>query len=140
MNTEYYLNYAASSLFSTTAHTPPTFYIGVSTTTPTTSGTGYTEPSTSAGYARMKISSFTTPSKGVIKNPNNIVFPTSTGRWGTITHLVIFDSQTVGEGNLLMFCEIPQPRLMVAGQTLTILKNSLILDTQNPSHNQWGVI
>lgn len=57
MNTTYFLNCVAGNVFNTkTSPALPTeYYLGLSTTAPAVGGTGATEPSSSAGYARVKL-------------------------------------------------------------------------------------
>lgn len=82
--TDYYANTMLTSLFSNA-------YIGLSTTTPNTDGTGVTEPA-SGGYSRVSATSGSfTASDGSVKNTGYIYFPEATADWGTITHLCIFD-------------------------------------------------
>lgn len=58
MNTTYFLNCAAGNIFNTKTSPalPKTYYIGLSTSAPAINGTGVNEPSTDAGYARVKLS------------------------------------------------------------------------------------
>lgn len=60
MNTNYFLNCVAGNVFGTKTDPaiPTTYYIGLSTTTPNTNGSGVDEPSTVAGYARVQLSDF----------------------------------------------------------------------------------
>lgn len=95
---------------------PASYYIGLSTTTPSADGTGVTEPSASAGYARVLVSSLSASSDGTVSNTSIIEFSKSTGSWGTVTHAVLFDengnvcwasplssSQNVSSDNTLIF-------------------------------------
>ena len=94
MNTTYFLNCAAGNIFNTKTSPalPKTYYIGLSTSAPAINGTGVNEPSTDAGYARVKLSSLGEPVDGVVTNSQAINFNESTASWGTITHFVIYDS------------------------------------------------
>lgn len=82
------------------AFTMPTVYLGYSTTAPNASDGNVTEP-TGNGYARVQApaSSWTSASAGAITNSADIVFPTASGSWGTVTHVVAYDALT--SGNLL---------------------------------------
>jgi len=68
-------------------------YIALSTTTPSADGSNFTEPASSAGYARVLIGSYsqaatqvmTTPSNGETENSTIIFFPEATSSWGTVT-------------------------------------------------------
>lgn len=135
MNTTYFINCIAGNIFrsKTSPALPTQYYIGLSKTAPSTSGANVTEPSTSDGYSRIKLDSLSAPSNGVVKNLSDINFPESTGSWGVISHFVIYDSQAVGSGNLLMYGELSTPRTIEASTTLIIPSNLLILTTQNPS-------
>ncbi len=93
----------------------PVCYIGLSTTTPSADGSGFTEPSTEDGYARVLIGEYTssaswamdTPSGGETSNTALIVFPEPLNAWGTVTHFGLFDSP-IG-GNLVAFYALTAP-------------------------------
>jgi hypothetical protein len=135
MNTTYFLNCVSGNVFNTktSPSLPKTYYIGLSTSTPTISGSGVTEPSTTNGYARLKLSSLGTPTDGVVTNSSDINFAESTGSWGTITHFVIYDSATVGSGNLLMYGELTTSRTVETATIMTIKAGYLQLYVQNPT-------
>ena len=80
MNTTYFLNCAAGNIFNTKTSPalPKTYYIGLSTSAPAINGTGVNEPSTDAGYARVKLSSLGEPVDGVVTNSQAINFNEST--------------------------------------------------------------
>jgi hypothetical protein len=80
-------------LFGATALTAPAdYYIGLSTTTPTDTGTNFTEPSGNA-YARVQKTNNATnwPAASaadptVKSNGTAVTFATASGSWGTVTH------------------------------------------------------
>lgn len=92
MNTAYWKNKIMSDTF---INTQNVFYIGLSSTAPNSSGEGVSEPEDGVGYARVQITSFSSPSDGVVKNGNTIAFPMSTGAWFTnetmASYWVMFD-------------------------------------------------
>lgn len=92
MNTAYWKNKIMSDTF---INTQNVFYIGLSSTAPNSSGEGVSEPGDGVGYARVQITSFSSPSDGVVKNGNTIAFPMSTGAWFTnetmASYWVMFD-------------------------------------------------
>lgn len=135
MNTTYFLNCAAGNLYGTKKDPaiPTSYYIGLSTTAPNVNGTNVTEPSTSSGYARVQLTNLSQPSAGVVTNQSAINFNESTASWGTITHFVIYDSVTVGSGNLLMYGALTTPRVVDANTIMTIKENYLSLSAQNPA-------
>lgn len=134
MNTTYFLNAVAGNLFQTKTDPvlPTEYFIGLSSTAPNINGSNVGEPSTSAGYARVKLSSLGEPNDGVVTNESAINFNESTASWGTITHFVIYDSATVGEGNLLMYGALSTPRSVEAATIMTIKEGYLKLSAQNP--------
>jgi len=93
-------NQVQDYLFGGVSFTPPaTLYLGLSTTTPSVTGSNITEPS-GAGYARVAItnnkSNFSYSTSGCVLNTGSIVFPESSGSWGTILSVVLFDASTSG--------------------------------------------
>lgn len=135
MNTNYFLNCVAGNVFGTKTDPaiPTTYYIGLSTTTPNTNGSGVDEPSTDAGYARVQLTTLSEPLDGVVTNSQAINFNESTASWGTITHFVIYDSPTVDSGNLLMYGKLSTPRSVETATIMTIKEGYLKLSAQNPT-------
>ena len=135
MNTTYFLNLASGNLFQTktTPAIPSRLYIGLSSTAPTLAGGNVNEPLTSAGYARVELTSLSEPTDGVVTNEQAINFNESTASWGTITHFVIYDSDAVGSGNLLMYGALSTPRSVETATIMTIKEGYLNLSAQNLS-------
>ena len=103
----------------------------VGTTAPKIDGTGCIEPSSSAGYSRIKLEKLSEPENGVISNRESISFGESSDSWGTITHFVIYDAQT--GGNLLMYDALTSPRSVEEATVVTIKNGSLLLTLANPA-------
>lgn len=135
MNTTYFLNCAAGNLFGTKTNPaiPSSYYIGLSITAPNVNGTNVTEPSESAGYKRVALTTLSEPASGVVTNTQAINFNESTASWGTITHFVIYDSEEVGSGNLLMYGVLSTPRSVETATIMTIKEGYLSLSAQNPT-------
>lgn len=135
MNTTYFLNCTAGNVFGSkkTPALPEQYYIGLSTSAPEMDGTGVTEPSASAGYKRVLLDSLSEPATGVVSNEADINFEESTANWGTVTHFVIYDAETVGGGNLLMYGTLSTPRSVETATVMTIKAGYLKLSTQNPT-------
>lgn len=133
MNTTHFLNRVAGNLFRTeiSPAIPTEYYIGLSTTEPTMSGTNVSEPSTSAGYGRVLLENLSAPVNGVVTNTANINFEESTTSWGTVTHFVIYDAEI--NGNLLMYGALSTPRVVEAATVMTIRQDYLRLSAQNPA-------
>jgi hypothetical protein len=119
-----------NALFSKTSNfgdldTPPTIYVGLSTSTPTVSGGNVTEPSgvTVSDYARVATAAAdwgtaTNADPSVIQNAEIVEFPeleTAAEAWGTITHFVLFDAAT--SGNVIGWGALSTSRSPVLGDT-----------------------
>ena len=89
------------------------------------------EPASSAGYKRVKLTVLSEPTAGVIKNTAAVSFDESTANWGTMTHFVIYDALT--GGNLLMFDELSSARNVETATIVTIKAGSLTLTLSNPT-------
>lgn len=73
-----------------------TYYIGLSTTTPTVSGSSFTEPSTSTGYRRVQMSNMGTASDGQIQNSDYFFHFEALSDIGTVTHFGVFTGASGG--------------------------------------------
>ena len=133
MNTTYFLNQVMGNLFKTkeTPALPSEYYIGLSSTAPNISGGNVTEPLSNSGYKRVKLENLSEPADGVITNEQAISFDESTGSWGTMSHVVIYDA--LEAGNLLMYDTLSTPRNVEAATIVTIKANSLTLTLSNPA-------
>lgn len=113
---------------------PATIYIGLATAI-SGDGTTFTEVSTSGtGYARITVTAnqtnFPAAVSGSTSNGVAFSFPTATTAWGTIVAFGVFDSGTVGSGNLLLWGDIvvsgvPTPKAIGAGDTASFGINGL---------------
>jgi hypothetical protein len=98
-----YANLVLDLIFSkATNNAAATYYIGLSSTTPTNSGTNVTEPS-GGNYARVAVTNnatnFPAASGRAKSNGTTIVFPTATADWvagANLTHFVIYDAASAG--------------------------------------------
>ena len=105
-----------------TSYTMPTVYVGLSSTTPTATGTNVTEPS-SGSYARVATSGTTwnAASAGSLTNATGIAFPTATGDWlsaANLTHAVLYDASS--GGNFLGFSALATAKNCLNGDQLTL--------------------
>lgn len=105
-----------------TSFTMPTNYLGLSSTTPTISGTNVTEPSTGS-YARVATSgsSWTAAASGVSVNAATLTFPTASADWvsaANLTYGVAYDAST--SGNLLYFGALTTAKPVLNGDTVSI--------------------
>ena len=131
MNTTYFLNLVAGNVFhtDTSPGLPTKYYLGLSRTAPTASGTNVIEPSSSAGYARVELTNLSAPNGGSVTNTSNIEFPESTASWGTVTHFVVYDAQT--GGNLLIYNPLAASRTVEAATVITVRADGLELRVLN---------
>lgn len=87
------------------AFTRPTVYVGASTADPGEDASGLAEPAESANYGRIPTSPTTdwdSWAAGIVDNTGVLSFSVASASWGLITHVCMFDAQSVGAGNLLM--------------------------------------
>lgn len=131
MNTTYFLNLVSGNVFGSkkSPAIPEKYYLGLSSTAPSLDGSGATEPGSGTGYARVELTSLSTPINGVVTNSDAIDFAESTAEWGTMTHFVIYDA--LSKGNLLMYGELSASRKVEANTIMTIKLGSLNLSVVN---------
>lgn len=124
MNSTYWLNKIMDTMYN---GTETEFYIGLSSTKPNSDGSGVTEP-TENNYARVKIEAFTPADIGMVKNPEVIEFPRSTGTWfdfeAKAAYWVLFDGST-SEAHLLSCGELDEPKTIESNTSITIAKGTL---------------
>lgn len=131
MNTQYWVNRMMKMVFGGSGE----FYLGLSSTSPSSDGTGITEPS-SGGYARARIDKFTEPANGEVKNAGMILFPQSTGEWFTsankATHWVLFDGDG-SSANVLAGGALSEPIIVSIDTTVKIPAESLSITLTDAS-------
>jgi hypothetical protein len=106
---DYWENKILNHIFGKGSYTPPTIYVGLSTTNPTDNGSGLSEPSGN-GYARVQTSAsdWKAAANGSLNNTSNITFAQATGNWGTVSHFTLFDAATAG--NMLAYDALSQSK------------------------------
>lgn len=106
-----------------------TTYVALFTTDPTDAGTG-TEVS-GGGYKRMQIN-FGSPEpsgdKTIIKNTNEIKFPTTTANVGTVSHFAIYDSIT--SGNMLVYGALKKPRALEEDSQMSLDPDAIVISVR----------
>jgi hypothetical protein len=132
MNSTRFKNIIMGNIFrtDTSVSIPTNYYIGLSSTEPNVGGTNVTEPSSSTGYGRVRLTSLSAPNDGIITNTSVIQFNESTANWFTAsnpaTHYVIFDAPT--GGNLLMYNKLTTSRVIETDTIATIKANTLYIE------------
>ncbi len=118
------------------AYTPPAeLWLGLHTSAPSDSTYGH--EATFGGYVRKKLNSLTAEPQTetvagdvdiVVTNGSAIVFPQSTGPAGQIvSHWAIWDSETVGDGNILYSGALVSARLVVVDDRVVVPEKSIQL-------------
>lgn len=114
---------------------PATYYVGLSTTTPTSTGANFTEPGGS-NYARVAVTNNTTNfPASTAANPTNksngteIAFPTPSGSWGTPTHFGLFTAAS--GGTPVDWGAITSPQAISSGATVRFPVGTLVLRMQD---------
>ena len=116
--------------FGGTSYTPPaTWYIGLSTTSTGSSGSAATEP-TDATYARVAVTNnhttgFSVATTGCLVNSGSIVFPQSSGSWGTIVDVVLYD--LISGGNVWYYQALSSPRAISGSSVVQFLPGALTI-------------
>jgi hypothetical protein len=138
--TNYAINKMLDYDFGSVSYTPPgTYYMGLSTTTSAASsiaisGSLMTEPS-SGSYARIAISndktSFSVASTGSLVSIVDMTFAESSGSWGTITNVGLWDNATTGSGNLWFFQQLPTSKVIQANTIVTFSASSIYFSITN---------
>lgn len=116
------------------AFSPPIgLYIGLHTSAP--SDSTYGNEATFSGYTRKPLNSLTATvspdsptgdADVVVTNGSAVVFEPSTSAAGqTITHWAIWDSELVGDGNVLYSGSLTSSRLVTTGDSVVIPENAV---------------
>ena len=109
-----------ATLRNTSYTSPTTVYVALYTSDPTDADSG-TEVS-GGSYARTAVT-FGAPSNGVATNNADVTFPTSTGSWGTVTHVGVRDATTAG--NLLYHASLTTSKTVGTGDIFKISSGNL---------------
>lgn len=126
-------------LFTDPAYTPPaTYYVGLSTTTPTVDGANFTEPS-AGSYVRIATTaadwspaSDSSPSQKT--NTAGFVWPMATADWAAGADLVafgLFDADTAGA--LVITGPLAVPKSVMAGDTPVCNPGRLVIKLGDPA-------
>jgi len=120
-------------IFRTASFTKPTVLaVALCTAAPTDASTGATITEVSGGsYARVQRdpldANWTAASStdGLTDNAADITFPTATANWGTVTHVAVLDSVTLGAGNVLFWGALDASKVVNNGDTFKFLAGAL---------------
>lgn len=95
-------------------------YLALSSTTPNQDGSNFTEPSSTAGYARAVVGLsnqsatqvMSAPTNGTTQNKEIIFFPEASSSWGTLTHFGLYSAAS--GGNLILYGALSSPITVAA--------------------------
>ena len=123
------LNWVATTTPMTGPNTrPTTWFLGLSTTVPTSTAGGVTDP-VGNGYSRKSITF--SPASGnpaQCANTTLLQFSASGGDWGTIVYGLIWDALTLG--NCWAMGPLANPKLIQNGDTLQFQPAALAIGLQ----------
>ena len=119
-----------------TAYTVPSWYVALSTTTPTEAAGSFTEP-TAGAYARFQVTGATwnAASSG---NPSStsygavITMNQATGGWGTVTHFGLFSVATLSTGLVRFWGTLDQAKAIQTNDTASFAANTLLIKLGDP--------
>lgn len=114
---------------------PVNLYLALCTATPTASETGGTIPevANSNAYARQAINpshaDWTDPTVNpyTTSTAADIVFPTATGSWGTVTSFALVDSGAYGAGNVWWFGDFTTSKAISTNDIFEVLSGNLTI-------------
>ena len=101
---------------------PATVWVALATAG---SNLSLTEVTTNTAYARQPLVGFITTPAWTVINTAQIDFPEATTPWGTVTHIGVYDSATIGAGNLLFWGEVTAAQAVPAGDSARVSVSSL---------------
>ena len=119
-----------------TTYTAPTWYVGLSTTTPNESSGSFTEP-TNGGYIRPTLTAATwTAATGGDPSSTSyggaITFAAATGGWGTVTHFGLFSVKTQTTGLVQFWGTLTTPKAIQTSDTASFATNTLLAKLGDP--------
>jgi len=99
---------------------PAAVYVGVSSTTPTKTGTNVTEPST-GGYVRQQVTAanWAAAASSATSNTPEVAFPQASADYlsgANLTHMVLYTASTAG--TFLGSKQLTTPKPVLSGDTL----------------------
>ncbi len=106
-----------------------TVYVALLTSAPSSPGDTGTEVADAYGYARTAVT-FSAPVNGLTRNSAPVTFPVATDTWGTVVGAAIYTSGTHGDGTMLYYGTLNNPKLVENGDTAQFATNTLSITEQ----------
>lgn len=108
---------------------PSNYYLGLSTTSVSPSGSNASEPTGVTGYARVEVPNnktyLTYASNGSLVNASELTFLTSASAWGTVVDVFLADTSGSGTGNIWFYEPLPSPRIVQDSTTISFAASAL---------------
>jgi hypothetical protein len=125
-----------NNVFGAVGFTPPAnYYLGLSTTTISSSGSNATEPTGGKGYARVAVannkSNFSYASSGCLVIAVEESFPESTASWGTVSDIFLADTSGSATGNVWFYQALSSPKVIQEYTTNTFSGSSIAFSMTN---------
>ena len=120
---DWFENTIINHLLRNQAYTPPvTIYVALFTAITGLETNAPTAEVAVGAYARTAVT-LTAASGGAADNTADVVFPTATANWGTITHFAIMDAATVG--NVMLWSPVTTAKAVNNGDNCKVLLGTL---------------
>lgn len=101
-------------------------YVCLSSTTPTKTGSNFSEPAEKAGYIRKSIGPLNTSIEAQIANDEIVFIFEALENCGSITHIGLSDSNVIGS-SVFLVAKLTTPLTVGAGYVPLIRKNKLVI-------------
>lgn len=125
---DYAENLIINHLLRAQAYTPVTIYVALFTAGTGLEANNPTAEVSGGGYARQ-VAGLSPASGGASSNAADIIFPTATADWGTITHVALVDHPTNTNWgtnvNVFMWSALDTAKTVNAGDTFKINAGNL---------------
>jgi hypothetical protein len=123
---DYLENKLLDHVLKTAAFTQPAgLYLALSSTNPTDTGTGKTEP-TGGSYARVEVPDWDAAVDRVTQNTDIIEFVAATAGWGLMSFFAIYDAIT--NGNMLVYGALSTPKRVNSGDIMSFAKGVIVCE------------
>lgn len=128
-STNFAKNQSQNFNFGGISYTPPnTYWLALSTTTVSSTGSNCTEP-VGAAYARVQIpntkSYFTYASSGCLVLSAPLAYTQSSGSWGTIVDLALFDTAGSSSGSMWYYTSLASPKIVQSDTIVSFSASSI---------------
>lgn len=112
-------------------------YVALSTTTPTETGSNFTEPSPDIGYKRHLFGEVNTTIEGQVANEDIIFLFEAVGDGGSVTHVGLSDMSNRG-GEVFLVAQLASPLNITAGLVPLIRAKSFIIGLDKEELESYG--